>query len=241
MTLGLAFRFFNPKKLKYHLAAYPLCALGLVASRSTASGLDPLPEPHPSHKPPPTAFKVLDLDAAAARTVNFANMFDIAVFSDGCRRQSGVGAAAIAPQCTLRFRLGGHSDYTSMEAEFASIVLALSAIKIHQGKLRTAVIVADSSSAVHTLAYHPNRRRHLRWCALFNTELAKLKRAHPKLELTICRVPSHSGVEGNERADVEAKKAADEDDAHPQALWLRKALDCAVSDSHPKSAMAKTP
>lgn len=59
----------------------------------------------------------------------------------------------------------------------------------------------------------------------------KLKRRHPGIDFTMRWVPGHRGIEGNERADEEAKKAARGDSSLVEDLpgWLREKLPISVS------------
>ncbi|KAH9838262.1 uncharacterized protein C8Q71DRAFT_856224 [Rhodofomes roseus] len=59
----------------------------------------------------------------------------------------------------------------------------------------------------------------------------KLKQRHPGIDFTMRWVPGHRGIEGNERADEEAKKAARGDSSPVEDLpgWLREKLPVSVS------------
>jgi len=61
--------------------------------------------------------------------------------------------------------------------------------------------------------------------------IERLERRHPNIDLTLRWVPGHKGVDGNELADVEAKKAARGDSSPVEDLpgWLREKLPASLS------------
>ena len=89
-------------------------------------------------------------------------------------------------------------------AELRAINAGLDVIENLEGKSCT--VYSDSRAALQTIAQfnpdHPQAR----------DIQSKLLRAHARYNtVTLCWIPSHCGIKGNERADMMAKKAANMD------------------------------
>lgn len=119
------------------------------------------------------------------------------VFTDGSKSNDGVAAAAVIGNLSLTSCL---SKYASIfTAEIVAISLALSAIEEHYND--RFVIFYDSKSALQSLlCFSPKNPLILELIQFFN----RLSRRN---HIVCCWLPSHIGIEGNERADYEAKRA----------------------------------
>jgi len=173
----------------------------------------------PSWKPP---FKVIIGDGTE---IDLEGRYSLVVYADGSRREGGVGAAAVSRCLVLRLYLGDEKEFTSHESELASITLALNVIKSCGRQPRTAVIVVDSLSVIQTLCCPRIRHGiHLFWISLFYTALAEVEKTIPNFELTLYWVHAHSGIWGNEWADLEAAKAAAGYSVHFRTCLVKSAL-----------------
>lgn len=123
-----------------------------------------------------------------------------------------MGAAAVATSHkgqhhTRRHYLGNLSEHTVFEGEVVGIVLALDIIR-QEPRIKKATILLDNQAAIKAVHKQgPQPGQYL--IHLFQSELDKLLTAKPHLSIHLAWIPGHSGVEGNEWADTEAKAAAE--------------------------------
>src|SRR5271168_3360260 len=140
---------------------------------------------------------------------------DIKIYSDGSGKDGKVGASAVlyfgfrVPR-TARFYLGRSTQHTVYEGECVGQLLGLwllrsSGINLNRSEVSIGV---DNQAAIMR---HTNRERSS--ASYIMDEIYKLASslvvAYPSVALTVRWTPGHSGLEGNEAADAEAKKAAD--------------------------------
>ena len=157
---------------------------------------------------------------------------EIQVFSDGSAQGGKVGAAAIlirkdAPNRILHFHLGPENEHTVHEAEMVGMLLALHLIATEQHNATTCLIAVDNQAALR--AFDSDLRRpghHLAREFLSLANRLQKRRGKRKFKLAIKWSAGHCGIEGNERADREAKKAADGTNSLAERLppLLRKPL-----------------
>ena len=117
------------------------------------------------------------------------------MFTDGSKRSAGVGAAVM-------WNSGEMSASLPREASvFSSEVHAISMAVRKAGELdgNKFVIMSDSRSALGSL---DNIRKRHPICRALQHEIHKLK------EVTFCWIPSHVGIENNEKVDRVAVSAA---------------------------------
>ena len=156
------------------------------------------------------------------------------VFTDGLDVKGGVGAAAILfkdgqRRGTLRFHLGASSSHTVYEAELVGITLAAHLLKAERCG-QVAKIGVDSQAAMDALNLNRPAPSHY-----LVDEARKLLNAvkvqHPATKLLVRWIPGHMGIEGNEMADSEAKKAAMGSGSPPHTLpsFLRNPLPASSS------------
>jgi ribonuclease HI len=119
---------------------------------------------------------------------------------------------------TLRYCLGPLADHTTYEAEATGVILALELLSKERG-INTAVVLLDNQAVIQALSYvKPRPAQFLLNHAheLANRIAATSRRRKTKLKITW--ISGHDDVEGNERADAEAKKAAKGDSSQASKL-----------------------
>lgn len=122
------------------------------------------------------------------------------VYTDGSKRDSGVGASAVFPDLVLSHSLPPSASIFT--AELVALALAvLRILGLEFGVKYT--IFSDSKSALLALKDRSTRHPLVSAIQRFLCFLHVRKR-----ELSFCWVPSHVGVPGNERADEAAGLAA---------------------------------
>lgn len=136
---------------------------------------------------------------------------DTKAFGDGSGYKGGVGAAAILYRDgeevkAVRYRLGSEDDHKVYEAEIIGLILSLHLAQ-QQDELTKLSIWIDNSSAITAADTSTSGPSHY-LLDHFHTLLTELRLQHPTAKVIISWIPGHEGVEGNERADEEAKRAA---------------------------------
>lgn len=98
--------------------------------------------------------------------------------------------------------MGEQSEATVYAAELQGILLAL--VIVLRRQIQHAMVFTDNQAALRAIQ-NPSRQSGQ---YILETVLAAIDRAHTsKLTISFRWIPSHSGVEGNERADQAAKEA----------------------------------
>jgi ribonuclease HI len=113
------------------------------------------------------------------------------------------------PKQILHYHLGSTDEHTVYEAELVGLLLGLQLIKMEQAGRTSFAIGADNQAAVKAILTeltHP--RQYL--AAKFLSTMAQIrkKRGSKNYALTLHWTAGHTGIQGNEEADSEAKKAA---------------------------------
>jgi ribonuclease HI len=141
---------------------------------------------------------------------------EVVVFSDGSCIDGGVGAAAVLyrngkEERSVRLHLGPESEHTVFEAELAGAAIAAKMLNTESSGRYT--VALDNQAAIQTT----RREKAIPGQYLVN---AVHRQIHGVVEFqagarVVMRwVPGHEGIEGNERADEEAKKAAKGETSH---------------------------
>ena len=120
------------------------------------------------------------------------------IYTDGSKSEDGVGSAAITEGGALAASLPTEASIYS--AEMHAIKMAVNSVE--RSRAPQTVIFSDSRSVVdslHPRNNHPTSR-------YINHKLHSLQNRNINVE--ICWVPSHIGIDGNERADQKAKEAS---------------------------------
>jgi ribonuclease HI len=149
------------------------------------------------------------------------------VYTDGLGIEGRIGASAVLfyrgeERASLRLCLGDTTHHTVFEGEGAGGILALALLRKQRNVEGPVTIIVDSQPAIKATANATSTPSHWIWDAwhVYATVFAK---KHPRAIVTIRWAPGHIGIAGNERADEEAKRAAQHDDSSSQAA-IPKAL-----------------
>ena len=137
----------------------------------------------------------------------------IKIYTDGSAHDGKVGAAAIMIKDgknmgKLRYHLGKDSEHTVFEAELVGILLGLQLIKDSRQSNLTYTIGVDNQAAIKSLTSMMDKPGHYLAAEILDTTLRLKKSMGKKYSLSIRWTAGHSGIEGNEKADEEAKAAA---------------------------------
>jgi ribonuclease HI len=161
----------------------------------------------------------------------------IKIYSDGSAHNGKVGAAAIMTKNgrttrAIHYHLGSAEEHTVFKAELVGILMGLYLIETNLKGNTSYAIGVDNQAALKALASKFSKPgQYLATEALkAATHLRKTK--GKKYSLTFRWTAGHSGIPGNEEADIEAKKAAEGVSSDPANLpkTLRRQL------KHSKSA-----
>ena len=124
---------------------------------------------------------------------------DIAIYTDGSKRNREVGCATVLPGKTMACRLPPYSSVFTAEMHAISVALA----KILSVNGNNFVIFSDSRSAIDSITNGFNRNPLAHEIHMWINILSRNNKY-----VKFCWVPSHVGVYGNEVADEKAKEIA---------------------------------
>ena len=137
------------------------------------------------------------------------------VYSDGSGIGGKIGAAAVLYRDgilwqTRRLQLGSDKHHTVYKAEGIGMILGLQLLWEEREEIEGMVPlgVDNQAAIIATSSIRPGPSHYI-W-DIFHQQLNTALRAHVDLDLLICWTPGHSDIAGNEQADEEAKKAAEE-------------------------------
>ena len=140
------------------------------------------------------------------------NLLDeVQIFTDGSRINGGVGAAATLYRegkevRSLHKHLGPEEHHTVFEAELVGILMGMH-LALEEKSEHGITICVDNQAAISTTTmakqmagqYLVKATQDILTCAT---------KQHRDCDITLRWIPGHKGIEGNERADDEAKLAA---------------------------------
>jgi ribonuclease HI len=176
-------------------------------------------------------------DKEASKRADAQSREQIKVYTDGSMHNGAVGAAATLirrgkPPRTLRYHLGPDSSHTVYEAELVGILLGLQLIRTEKRSNTSCAIGADNQAAIQALqAEETKPGQHIAAEILKLAEQIKKERKSDNYGITIRWTAGHCGIEGNEKADLEAKRAAEGSSSNARELpkYLRKPLRKSIS------------
>ena len=133
------------------------------------------------------------------------------LYTDGSRSQTGVGYAVIFNDTVISDKLP--TEASSFTAELTAIYRAIVYIVTIEQMHRNITIFSDSRSAIESIdQLNPTNPL---------VETIQNYIMEHQLKVTLCWVPSHVGIRGNERAD-KAARLASERDGIPNSLITRQ-------------------
>ena len=131
------------------------------------------------------------------------------IFTDGSKTEDGVGCAFTCDQTTSTLRLPPEASIFT--AELVSIQKAL--LFCMDKEDRRVVVCSNSQSSIAAIQ-HLNSKHPI----VKNIQNLMIELKNQQKTLKLCWVPSHTGIQGNERADEGARSAIDSNEIENIAL-----------------------
>lgn len=158
-----------------------------------------------------SSIKMVIEEEAEAKRREEEDEGDVQVYTDGSGIEGKIGAAAVlfrdeTPRGAMRFQLGADTANTVYEGEAVGALMGLKLIE-QEDNVRVASMFIDNQAAITATSLIKPAPGHYIMDALHD-ELRLTRRKYRNLKLTVLWIPSHIGIEGNEMADAQAKKAA---------------------------------
>ena len=197
----------------------------------------PLVRIHPKDKGSRIIKIDIPLDKEASKRADTNATEVIKVYSDGSSHNGNVGAAAVLkregkPDRTIRYHLGLAKLHMVYEVELVGILMGLHLLKTeHKGKVKCALSV-DNQAALKAFSSEMTKPgQHIAVKILQAVKQLKARKNNSRFKLTFRWSAGHVGIEGNEEADGEAKRAAEGESSDPRDLppYLRKPLGHSIS------------
>lgn len=126
------------------------------------------------------------------------------VFTDGSKSVNHTGLAVILPSVEIAFRL--YEECSIFTAETIAILEGLKYLRIDNTNNKNVVIFSDSLSAIQ--AINNINIKQSKIIKEIIQEANDIKKEH-NYNITICWIPSHLDIEGNDLADKFAKEASE--------------------------------
>src|SRR5438045_1735387 len=137
----------------------------------------------------------------------------ICIYTDGSGINGKIGAAAYSPtvEQTRCKHMGDDTMHNVFAAEVEAIEMASEMIEEEEtNQSYTRCIIFEDSQAAITAIEKPKRQSGQEVIKRTLDNLESIKSQRPELTLQLIWIPGHKGIEGNEKADQEAKQAAEE-------------------------------
>src|ERR1700678_68322 len=150
-----------------------------------------------------------------ALALNNDNTDDVKLYTDGSGLNGHIGAAAVLtrgfhPFIIERHYLGPETEHTVYEGECVGQLLGLPLLSRLPATLgiKTVTLAVDNQASISAHAStKPGPGSYL--ISQIHEALKSIKQSHGPVRIKIQWIPSHKGIPGSERADKEAKKAAE--------------------------------
>ena len=155
-----------------------------------------------------------------------------AIFTDGAKTEKGTGAGIYCEQLQVEESYKLQDTCSVLQAEILAIEKAATLSNV-EGTQAKVCIYTDSQAALKTLASRLTRSKAVMSC---REALSWIRNS----EVRLCRVPGHSDVEGNNKADKLAKLGAEKENIaacelpKPTIKVIRIAVDNAIKEMHSK-------
>lgn len=169
-------------------------------------------------------------DRETAKRVEKERSDEWRLYTDGSAVDGKVGAAAVLYKGTtvaktIRYHIGSAKHHGSYEAEAVAMVLGSASLGNTTERIERCTFFVDCQSAIQAVEGRAPKPASYIW-DLFHQMMDANRRRQPRLVVEIHWIPGHQGVEGNEQADEEAKKAAGGDgtDERELPMELREGL-----------------
>ncbi|XP_053950975.1 uncharacterized protein LOC128858597 [Anastrepha ludens] len=132
-------------------------------------------------------------------------------YTDGSKTLYGVGAGVVGPRIHKSYTLT--RDTTIFQAELYAIMEAVNIMQRRNHKRVKIKVLSDSQSVLKALDNYTYNSKTLLECHKALNNLAS------KNNVSLIWVPGHEGYDGNEKADFQAKKGADENFIGPSPMF----------------------
>ena len=142
------------------------------------------------------------------------------IYTDGSGINQGIGAAIYChtTQHTNLYYLGKETESMVYAGELEAIHMAITHVRELATKTMRCRIFTDSQPAIKSID-KPRRQSGQSIIRRILDEIEELQRINPAYTLCFEWVPGHVGIEGNEKVDKAAKKAATQTDLIKSVPW----------------------
>ena len=125
----------------------------------------------------------------------------VQIYTDGSKGEEGVAAAFVIPERNESYGYRLNENFCIVTAELWAIIKALEYIKNNNDRVRGAVVITDSKSALY-LIKNQTPKQYRREVFIAQKLVRDIKQRH---SIFLQWIPSHKGIVGNEAADAKAK------------------------------------